>query len=234
MSDKCPKCGGLKVVEGGQPCECYLSQRVATYLRPLGSRSRIPLDGPEAKQLNTVDINRPLFLLHPRISLCDLKGIMAYLLLRGGISRSFIVYNATDLMDIYLGKNPNVSSLNAINEDILLLTYGHAEYRNKSMDEVVSGVLTRRDFKGQPNWVFVQDGSDTEQIPYSKTIISSYPSVRMNWGGSTPSSPYLSSSAASVLGRRTIFGPTLIPEGKKGSTSHAVEALFETGRRRTK
>jgi len=166
---ECETCGGLGFTQDGdkrEQCVCVSRRRAEVYLRKAQPLCPVPeyqkhLDGAEKRG---VLLQVPETFSSPR----QAKWVFAYLLLKGGIRRTYEILNAYELVDIYFREHVKFGSVHRLTQDVLCLYYGFHEFKNTRQGELICQTLSLRDAKGLSNLVMVRGN------PEFGTLLESY------------------------------------------------------------
>lgn len=148
------KCGGrgFNVVDGVKVlCDCFASKKAKVYLRKLGDELTPPVDD---KILALNGDENLLVEVRPATTNAEFKGMIAHLLLKKGMGRSYLYFNSYEFLDIYLGHHPEYTSLLAMSADILIVDYGFSEFENKRQADSINQVLCHQLKKNKLFWLF--------------------------------------------------------------------------------
>lgn len=160
--DLCSDCGGLGLVQKDGKrvqCRCRLKKLTEVYLRGLQPMT------PATKYQGVLDempCEGNLLILAPE-TLSDpgqVKWIFAYLLLRGGIRRTYECLNAYEIVQINFGEHDRYENPGKINSNVLCLFYGYHEAKNSLLADLMLQTLDVRSSRGLYNWILVR-GSPT-------------------------------------------------------------------------
>lgn len=220
METICGKCGGLKFLtkKGNRvQCPCVAQHRAEIYLRKM--RPFTPATE-FIKKLQKVTHEGNLLIQIPE-ALTDVqkvKWIFGFLLLRGGIRRSYDLFSAFELLSLFLGREAGDPSPWKIISDVLCLYYGFHEPRNSMQGEVLLQVLELRASKGLKNWVMIRG------TPVFKRMVEDYALSRdyevVNLGGPQAArvdspGPKVDNQAPKLDSSEPDDGPTTAASGVK-------------------
>lgn len=191
---ECGECQGLgftQVDDTRRTCECVHRRRAKVYLRKMQPMSPAPS---LVSALDSVEVNRDLLILAPNHfrDPLQMKWVFSYLLLKGGISRTYDLLNTYEVVTVKFGESERYTNLLKIRCDVLCLYHGYHESRNALLVDIVISLLELRAVKGLRNWLLVRNPAQggpeleryTRDIGYqvvdlrgSTPVVSSTPSV---------------------------------------------------------
>lgn len=158
---ECKICGGLQYIElkGKRvPCECLLRKVVNGYLKALG-----PTKGPlliSQKILDEIDSEKDMVISTGSLSQDRLNIVLAYLLLKRGVHRTYQVRNVYELIEIFLGHIEGIKSIFELTSDILILLSGYYEFENKRQEDILLQTLANRRRQGRITWLVLKGTSN--------------------------------------------------------------------------
>ena len=173
------------------------------YLREL-----MPLRKPNKMAMQAIfdeGTDEDLYIMAPRrADVREVQGLFAFMLLRRGVSRSYLYINAYELIEIYLQKSKTgCSSVFELDHDILIITFGFGEFSNQRQEELLVQTMENRKRLGKVTWFLtrkeLKNGDKT--MMNLKDLLEGYKEVNLSDGKSTPPPKTNSSSGADGVPR---------------------------------
>ncbi len=184
----CAKCGNLGfLVKKGKrvQCACVVQRRARIYLRKLQPLTPMPEC---LKALKEADHKGNILVRIPETfqDIQQAKWIFAYLLLRGGILRTYQLVSASELLLAHFGENEEFKSPQKVNADILCLLYGFYETRHPMQGEVILQTLEMRSVRGKQNWVMIRGRPTFSAEVESYARGRKYTEIVLGYSGKAP------------------------------------------------
>lgn len=161
--EECPICRGRDWVllkeDEGMECLCHIFKRVRSYLSVLGN-SFLELPDHSVENLKGVETNQDLFIDVAGWDYDTARSLCAYLLLKGGLRRTYDVITLYQFIQVFLGVGDiadKYSSLDSLTTDVLIILYRDNQVPNKLYTDVVLHVLDFRRFKNKKTWFLCMD-----------------------------------------------------------------------------
>lgn len=137
---RCPKCKGLRfVVKNGEkvPCSCARARLLKSYAPDLVSAA-IRVGKKNRARHEGVFKGKPrCFMQLPAMTPIEQAKTMAlYFLLAQG-SPTFVQMNVYELIEIYLGRHPEFSSIYQLKFPACILYQGYNEFENKRQNDAI-------------------------------------------------------------------------------------------------
>lgn len=157
----CVKCGyrGWILSKDGKKefCTCRIKRKMATYLQGVS-----PYTSPGKATLSRVtdlDTKKNLYMSWREPDHKKVHGLLSYLLVQEGLTRSYAVLDIYRLVDIWFGQEPNWKSVLDLQMDVLILLMGYGEAPNKDQPTLIIQTLENRGRLNKTTWIFVKGGS---------------------------------------------------------------------------
>jgi len=166
MSETCSNCGGAGYTLSGdkrEVCRCALIQKARAYLKPLGEKF---IEIKNERILGLTGADNYLIEFTKETPILEIRSVMAHLLLKKGMKRTFINVNAYDLVSTFFEEHSQYWKLSQISADVILVDIGFNEPNNKLMPEFINYILWQQIRKRKLYWIFSKGA-----YPYKNTEV---------------------------------------------------------------
>lgn len=154
-SHSCEECKDIGFrLEGERrvTCACIFKKKIKRFLTKL-----LPIKEPPVSYLQFLDKFTPksnYYILSDISDIAVVNGILAKMLLKFGLDTSYTILNIYELVDIFLGHNPEYQSIFDIYHKVVILTAGYNEMENKRLEEITIQFMTQKLRKGDFIWLY--------------------------------------------------------------------------------
>jgi len=83
-----------------------------------------------------------------------INGALAHFLVRGGLNRSYSVWHAYELIEVFLQHHPTTQSIFDISDDIAIVMCGFEEFANKRQEDILLQLMDVRRSRNKITWIF--------------------------------------------------------------------------------
>lgn len=100
-----------------------------------------------------------------------MRYILATMIMKNGRYEDTLIMNAYTLLDVYLGKHEDYSSILDIENRVICLYMGYSELFNKRQSDVIEYLVEQQRIKGHKLWLIYKGSQIDTKYPKLKPII---------------------------------------------------------------
>jgi hypothetical protein len=146
-------------------CDCRIKGKVARYLRPLGE---IQAPGKKVlKKVKGLDTTQNMYFIWDENEDRKIHGLFSVLLVKRGLTRTYHVLDAYELVDIWFRTHALWDSVMKIMMDVLILQVGFTTSPNRETPTLILQCLENRKRKFKTTWVFQKGKVNTYPEVYN-------------------------------------------------------------------
>jgi len=135
-------------------CICVSREKLKIYLRKLRPLTPVDTIGFHVLPLGDIDSNDNLFIRWNQMDMKKINGVLAHLLVKCGVYRTYSVYHAYELIEIFLQHHPDIKSIFDIRDDVSIILCGFEEFANKRQEDIILQLLDVRRSRNLITWLF--------------------------------------------------------------------------------